>query len=243
PGFFRAGVRNVLSNLNTPVVLGNDILQGEPGRASDTFFRFIINSTVGIGGLWDAADKFGIEGHSEDFGQTLAVWGVPEGPYIVLPLLGSSNLRDTVGRAGDFAFNPLTYKDFTGNADEIYQYTVLGMTVLSAREQFLEAFDQLRAQPEPYVALRRAYTSSRRAAVRNGREEADPFEDLPDFDEFDDFDDFEDDAPVDASSDDVQAEEGLVEDDELETDDESDAPEIDTSSETQTETPANGSET
>ncbi len=186
----RVGVRNFLANLNTPVVFVNDILQAEPTRASDTLFRFIINSTVGVGGLWDAAAHFGLEGHTEDFGQTLGVWGAPEGPYIVLPFLGPGNVRDGVGRAADTFIDPFLYTEFqAANLDVYLRLGRAGLTILSAREQFIEQFDALKEQPEPYVALRRAYTNQRRAEIRNGREDEDAFDDLPDFDDFDDFED------------------------------------------------------
>lgn len=191
----RDGIRNALANLNTPVIFANDVLQAEPARASDTLFRFLINSTVGIGGLFDVAERVGLERHSEDFGQTLGVWGVPEGPYVVLPLFGPGNTRDGIGRGVDTVFNPLTWLEFQdNNLDVILNFSITGLTLISAREQFLEQFDALRSQPEPYIALRRAYTLQRRAAIRNGREdESDPFDDLPDFDDegFDDFDAFD----------------------------------------------------
>ncbi|MEO0982803.1 MAG: VacJ family lipoprotein [Pseudomonadota bacterium] len=190
----RDGVSNALSNLNSPVVIINSVLQGDPQNASTSFFRFMINSTVGIGGLFDVAERFGLERRSEDFGQTLGVWGVSEGPYIIIPFLGPGNLRDGVGRGADTVMDPLTWIEFANNdLDTIIQWSRTGLTVLSAREQFLEQFDALRSQPEPYIALRRAYTLQRRAAVRNGEVEnqEDPFSDLPDFDDFDDFDDEE----------------------------------------------------
>ena len=81
----RKGIRNFIANLRTPVTLVNDVLQGEFGRAGKTASRFVINSTIGFGGMGDPAERLGIEQHSEDFGQTLAVWGVDSGPYVVLP--------------------------------------------------------------------------------------------------------------------------------------------------------------
>ena len=110
PQFFRDAVNNFLDNLNTPVVLANDILQGEPYRAERTLGRFMLNTIMGLGGLIDVGGLVGMpERHSEDFGQTLAVYGVGEGPYLVLPLLGPSNPRDAFGFVVDFAFDPLTY--------------------------------------------------------------------------------------------------------------------------------------
>lgn len=184
PGAVRGGIGNVLANLNAPVVFINDVLQGEPGRASDTGYRFVINSTVGLLGVWDAAAHFGLEGHTEDFGQTLAVWGVDEGPFLMLPLMGPSNARDLVGRGVDNAFDPLNWTEFEGDddLDDTIQVTRTVLTILQGRVAVDEQIEQLRQQPEPYIALRRAYTAQREAAIRNGREEQDPYKDLPDFD-------------------------------------------------------------
>ena len=166
PSFARDRVGDFLGNLSSPVIFINDVLQAEPGRASDTFFRFTINTTIGLVGLWDAANYFGLEGHSEDFGQTLAVWGVDSGPYLVMPIIGPSNPRDLVGAGVDRAFDPLTWTEFEGQPDLDDQIRTLN------------------EQPEPYIALRRIYSSQRQAAIRNGKpvDDADAYEDLPDFD-------------------------------------------------------------
>ena len=160
----RNGLSNFLSNANAPVVFVNDVLQAKPQRAAETLSRFIINSTVGLGGLFDVAGKSDLEGHTEDFGQTLGHWGVPLGPYVVAPLLGPSNLRDTVGTVVDTAFDPLTWITF-GASSNLNTYINGGLTVAGAidtRAGLEPAFQNLRAQPEPYIALRRAYTNQRR---------------------------------------------------------------------------------
>ncbi|WP_084421271.1 MlaA family lipoprotein [Henriciella litoralis] len=185
PGFFRDGVNNFLSNLGQPVVFVNSVLQANPDASADTLGRFLINTTVGIGGIFDVASTLGVEKHNEDFGQTLGVWGVEEGPYLMLPLLGPSNLRDTAGMVTDRAFDPLTWTEF--DDPDLDEQIAVGRTVvgaIAARERFIEAIETLRSQPEPYVALRRNYTTQRQAAVRNGQIEADPYKDLPDFDAF-----------------------------------------------------------
>ena len=179
----RGGVSNFLRNLNQPVVFANTVLQGKPGAAIDTFARFSVNSTFGIGGILDVASSFDVPEHREDFGQTLGVWGVPNGPYLVLPFLGSSNLRDFAGFGVDAAFDPLNYAQFEGDTEFRIGRQVAG--IVSARENLIEAVEVLRDQPEPYVALRRNYTQQRAAAIRDGREQEDPFEDLPDFDDYD----------------------------------------------------------
>ncbi|MCB2052250.1 MAG: VacJ family lipoprotein [Novosphingobium sp.] len=188
PEFARDRVGDFLRNLKSPVIFVNDVLQAEPSRAADTFYRFTINTTVGLVGLWDAADHFGIERHSEDFGQTLAVWGVDSGPYLVMPLLGPTTPRDMVGKGVDYAFDPLTWTEFDGDPD-LDDKIATGRGVLgglNARVALDDEIKQLNAQPEPYIALRRIYSSQRQAEIRNGRseDETELYEDLPDFDEF-----------------------------------------------------------
>lgn len=179
----RQGVSNFLSNLGQPVVFANTVLQGKPFAAFDTVTRFALNTTVGIGGIFDPATALEVPRHREDFGQTLGVWGVPSGPYLVLPFLGSSNLRDVTAFPVDAALNPINYATFDGDTEFRIATGVMG--VISVRENLIEAVEVLRDQPEPYVALRRNYTQQRDAAIRDGRELEDPFKDLPDFDDYD----------------------------------------------------------
>jgi phospholipid-binding lipoprotein MlaA len=188
PEFARDRVGDFLGNLKSPVIFVNDVLQAEPSRASDTFLRFTINTTVGIVGLWDAAQYFGIDRHSEDFGQTLAVWGFGSGPYLVMPLLGPTNPRDLLGTGVDVAFDPLTWTEFAGQPD-LDDQIAMGRGILGGLNARVALDDQIKAlneQPEPYVALRRIYSSQRQAAIRNGQPavDAEAFDDLPDFDEF-----------------------------------------------------------
>jgi phospholipid-binding lipoprotein MlaA len=189
PGFARDRAGDFLRNLRAPVILANDVLQVEPSRAGNTVARFTINSTVGLLGLWDAADHFGIEHHSEDFGQTLAVWGVESGPFLVMPILGPTTARDLIGTGVDRALDPLTWVEI-GNDEDTDLAVRAGMGIigaLNARVRFDDQIDTLNSQPEPYVALRRLYSSQRQAAIANGRvNEAEAYEDLPDFDEFED---------------------------------------------------------
>ncbi len=189
PEFARDRAADFLRNLRAPVILANDVLQAEPSRAGTTVARFTINTTVGLLGLWDAADHFGIEHHSEDFGQTLAVWGVDSGPFLVMPILGPTTPRDLIGTGVDRAIDPLTWVEIDNDEDTDLAVRA-GMSIigaLNARVRFDDQIDTLNAQPEPYVALRRLYSSQRQAAIANGRvNEADAYEDLPDFDEFED---------------------------------------------------------
>lgn len=179
----RAGVSNFLTNLNQPVVFTNTVLQGKPIAAVDTVARFVLNSTVGVAGIFDLATMIDIPEHKEDFGQTLGVWGVPNGPYLMLPFAGPSNLRDATGLGVNAALNPINYAEFEGDTEFRIATGVIG--AISARESLIESIDVLRDQPEPYIALRRNYTQQRAAAIRDGREQEDPFKDLPDFDAYD----------------------------------------------------------
>jgi phospholipid-binding lipoprotein MlaA len=99
----------LFENAYFPVRFVNDVLQAKPVAATEDLGRFVINSTIGLAGLFDPATKFGINGHREDFGQTLGYWGIPPGPYFVIPVLGPSNVRDAFARIGDAAAQPQTY--------------------------------------------------------------------------------------------------------------------------------------
>lgn len=177
PRLFREGVRNVLQNLRGPVIFANDVLQGEVGRAGTTAARFSLNSTIGLAGVFDPAEAMGLERHDEDFGQTLAVWGVDAGPYIFVPLMGPTTVRDTVGRVVDSALDPLRWADFD-DADTV-RTTRTVMTALSVREATLEAIDSVRADSlDPYVTFRSTYGLLRESAIQNGPADV---QDLPDF--------------------------------------------------------------
>lgn len=179
----RGGVSNFLTNLNQPIVFANAVLQAKPEAALDTLGRFMINTTIGIGGIFDPATSAGVREHQEDFGQTLGVWGFSEGPFLMLPLFGPSNVRDGIGLGAGFAMDPLNYARFDGDTEFRIARNVVG--TISLRESLIEQVETLREQPEPYVALRRNYTQQRRAAIRDGREEEDPYANLPEFDDFD----------------------------------------------------------
>jgi phospholipid-binding lipoprotein MlaA len=179
----RGGVSNFLSNLNQPVVFANTVLQGKPGAAIETATRFVLNTTVGIGGIFDPASGLEVPKHREDFGQTLGTWGVKPGPYLMMPFMGPSNLRDALGGGIDRAFDPMSYATFEG--DTAFRVSTGIAGALSARESLIEQIEVLREQPEPYIALRRNYSQQRAAAIRDGRVQEDPFQDLPEFDDYD----------------------------------------------------------
>jgi phospholipid-binding lipoprotein MlaA len=174
PRFVRTGVTNFLANLRTPVVLINDLLQGEPKRAELTFGRFMFNTIMGLGGLIDVGGMLGMpERHSEDFGQTLALHGVGAGPYLMLPLLGPSSVRDATGQVVDLAFDPLT---ILGAADIgiLIVPTEIGLArtgaeALSFRERNIENIEELRRSSiDEYAAVRTLYRQLRASEIRNG---------------------------------------------------------------------------
>lgn len=168
PAPVRTGVRNVLGNLRTPVILVNDMLQGEPRRAGDTLGRFVINTTLGLGGIFDvAASRFGVRGHSEDFGQTFARWGVGEGPFLFIPILGPSNPRDLTGSVADVAADPLSWFG-QGIVVSALTGTRAGMTVVNTREGLLDPLAQLeQGSIDYYATLRSIYRQRRQAEIAN----------------------------------------------------------------------------
>jgi phospholipid-binding lipoprotein MlaA len=179
PRPLRTGVLNFLRNLKGPVIFANDVLQGEVNRAGTTAGRFAINSTIGVVGLFDPATSMGLERHEEDFGQTLAVWGVPTGPYLFVPLLGPTTVRDGAGRIVDVAFDPLTWADFDDVDTVRAARTVIAG--VAQREVLLDPIESMEAQGgDLYLAYRATYEVAREAAIQNGRADA---EDSPDFDD------------------------------------------------------------
>ena len=179
PRPLRTGVLNFLRNLKSPVVFANDVLQGEIGRAGNTAGRFAINTTIGVAGIFDPATSMGLDRHDEDFGQTLAVWGVPSGPYLFVPLMGPSTVRDSAGRIIDTVFDPLTWADFD-DADTVRTSRTI-IAALAQREALIDQIDAFEAQGgDLYVTYRSAYEVAREAAIQNGRADV---QDLPDFDD------------------------------------------------------------
>lgn len=165
PGFVRTGVSNFLFNLKTPVTVANDLLQGEPHRATESLGRFMFNTILGVGGLVDVGGMLGMPPrHTEDFGQTLAVYGVGSGAYIMMPLLGPTNPRDLAGLVVDFAFDPLTFLAPTDAG-----LARRGATVVSFREENIEAIDELqRTSIDFYAATRTLAQQFRDNDIRNG---------------------------------------------------------------------------
>lgn len=166
----RRSVANFLANLRSPVIFANDLLQGERDRAGVTLGRFMINTTLGVFGLFDPATAFGYAPHQEDLGQTFGVWGAPAGPYLMLPLLGPSTVRDATGRVGDWFIHPFSHCCL--DVDD--RLGLFGTGAVSDREASIELFDDLRANSlDLYATIRSAYVQRRQAEIRNGAPPAD----------------------------------------------------------------------
>ena len=171
----RDGIHNALTNLNSPVVLANDVLQGDGDKAANTAGRIVINSTVGIGGLFDVASRMGMPGHDNDFGITLGKNGVAEGSYLVLPFAGPMPPRDLLGIAVDQAFDPLTYVRFHGK--DTWMVVRYGIGIIDSRTSQLDAVESIeRSSIDFYATTRNLYRQSRNAKINEGRAGAD---DLP----------------------------------------------------------------
>ncbi|MBV8978934.1 MAG: VacJ family lipoprotein [Alphaproteobacteria bacterium] len=169
PQSARDGIHNVLENLDLPVTFANDVLQGEAERAAQTFARFSINSTLGLGGIFDpAAVHFQIAAHREDFGQTLGVWGVGNNPYVMLPLLGPSSPRDAAGRVGDILADPMTWLTFKQHI--WWQGGRAYMELLDLRARNIETLDDIeRSSVDPYASARSLYRQYRENEINNGK--------------------------------------------------------------------------
>ena len=168
PEFLRERISNFLANIKSPVVLVNDLLQGEFERGLDIGARLVVNSTIGLAGFFDVAGEMGLKPHTEDFGQTLAVWGVGEGFYIVLPLLGPSNPRDALGKfLVDNYFDPLGYyMDNTGRSD--LALAITGVRGVTTYANIVEEMGDLRGTSiDFYGALRSLFRQRRLAEISN----------------------------------------------------------------------------
>lgn len=175
------GVRNrvssVVYNLGEPSTALEDVLQGQPRRAGRASLRFLVNSTVGVLGLFDVAAMWGVEPHEADFGQTLARYGAKPGPYVYVPVVGPLNVRDGVGRVVDVVTDPVGF--VTGPVTSVTGATRTGVTAFDQRVAGDAAFHALEDALDPYAMTRSAYTQYRasRVAAATGEAQA-----LPDFD-------------------------------------------------------------
>jgi len=166
PSFARTGVRNFFSNLNDVTVLANDILQLKLEQSSFDFMRLTVNTTFGLFGLLDVASEMGLRKHNEDFGQTLGRWGVGTGPYLVLPLLGPSNFRDTVGYVVDTDQTDLVWKHNTVSV----RNPAIALSVVSKRADLLAATRAIEsAALDDYEFTRDFYLERRNGLVYDGK--------------------------------------------------------------------------
>jgi phospholipid-binding lipoprotein MlaA len=180
PGPIQTGLSNFFDNLTYPVTIVNSVLQGKFRQGFADTGRFLMNSTLGLGGFLDPATDAGLVEHREDFGQTFAKWGIPAGPYIVIPLLGPSNFRDGVGIIANLQVNPLIQYDNSSVRDKLVLLWAIETraSLLAVDEQITEAFD-------PYLFIRDAYNQNREYLIHDGNP--------PEDESFDDWEDFEDD--------------------------------------------------
>ena len=167
PSPLQSGINNFLSNLRAPLVVVNQLLQGQGQNAFQSSGRFIVNSTVGIFGLFDVAEKMGLEEKEEDYGQTLATWGVGDGFYLVLPLFGPSNLRDTSGMVLTMLTDPINaYAVSEGEAWLVPMRTAAN--AVDTRSQIIDEVNALRDNSvDYYAAVRSSYHQNRKAAINN----------------------------------------------------------------------------
>ncbi len=187
PGFLNQGISNFFSNIRDIRVTINDLLQIKFKQGGMDLSRFVINTTVGIAGFIDVATMIDLPKHDEDFDQTLGFWGVPPGPYFVMPIYGPSSVRGVTGFAGDLAMNPLTYTFLFG--DSVFSYVSLGLGVLDVVDLRADALIAEKIAQEaaldPYEFYRDAYLQRRNYLVNDGNVP----EDDGDFDLDEDFDD------------------------------------------------------
>lgn len=169
---FRLKVRTFLGNLKTPLTVVNDLLQLNFKNAGIDLSRFVINSTVGFLGVYDVAEKMGLPKNSQGFGTTLGVWGVPSGPYLVLPLLGPSNARDATGLAADIFFDPFTYVSRNNDKDELTAafYTADGLEAVAAYENAVDLLDEgKKSALDFYAFMRSMHRQCRKKAIDDAK--------------------------------------------------------------------------
>jgi phospholipid-binding lipoprotein MlaA len=163
PSFARKGVNNFFDNLTAPRSALNNFLQGKPARGFNELTRFVFNSTLGIGGLFDIAAGGGMERYDEDFSQTLAVWGLPEGPYLVIPVWGPRSVLSTVSIPVDFTTDLQRYIGDTGVRDKLY-----ALRLIDTRSRLLTTEEILNKSQDPYISYREAYLQNRQFNIYDG---------------------------------------------------------------------------
>ncbi len=170
PEFVRNRVTYSLNNLSMPITAVNNVLQGELSKAGVSTSRFLINSTIGVLGFFDPAASLGLESENEDFGQTLTVWGVPSGPYLVLPFIGPSNPRDFTGLLSTSLLDPM-YQVGGGSTSSYLRSYRMGTGAVDFRSQNIEVFDDLQNNSvDHYAAVRSFYSQSRESQAADNME-------------------------------------------------------------------------
>ena len=165
PRLVRTGVSNVFGNLSDAFSAINNLLQGKKEQLGSDLGRVLVNSTFGLGGIFDIMSEANVEKYNEDFGQTLGWWGMGPGPYLVLPLLGPSSLRDATGLAATWLIDPINQVTPVAN-----QWELVGMRALDTRAGLLGTEDLLQgAALDNYTFIRSAYTQRRRSLVYDGK--------------------------------------------------------------------------
>ena len=159
----RSGIANFLGNIAYPGVVLQDLLQAKPQQFLHDTGRLLVNTTVGIGGLFDPATRVGLQANNEDFGQTFGRWGIPPGPYLMLPLLGPSTLRDGVGMVGDHFAQPETYYK-----NKPVGWGLSGMRLVERRAQLLGTEAALERYMDPYAFVRNSYLQRRIFLIYDG---------------------------------------------------------------------------
>ncbi len=164
PNWMRTGVHNFFTHLGIPWTITNELLQGKPQLMAQDTCRFVLNTVVGIGGFIDVAGKLELDSHDEDFGQTLAVWGVPSGPFLILPLLGPSSLRDAAGLAPDYLARPTQQISLPWQTS-----TAINMlNLVQTREALLSVDDALKGVFDPYGVVRDVWLQRREYLIYDG---------------------------------------------------------------------------
>jgi phospholipid-binding lipoprotein MlaA len=170
PDAFRTAISNFLTNLKSPVYLANDLLQGDWEGAGIVTQRFVFNTFTGFGGILDTASWEGITYEPEDFGQTLAVWGVDSGPYVVLPIFGPSSVRDGFGMVGDMVMDPVNWYLWEEDKDDLL-IARTAATVLTTKDEVMDLQDDLKQNSLDYYAATRSVWMQRRRALINDSNE------------------------------------------------------------------------
>jgi phospholipid-binding lipoprotein MlaA len=168
-GPFWRGIHNVLVNLREPMVFANDLAQGRECAAGASLRRFMVNSTLGVGGILDVGKELGVEAHENDFGQTLAVWGMPSGPFLVIPALGPADARGVSGMAVEFAADPVDIGWRSLGLAEV-SWPLTGMDIADRQIDSAGDLERLeRSSLDGYAALRSAYRQNLEAAINDDK--------------------------------------------------------------------------